>query len=291
MSIAYLLLGLLWLLQYSRFWRDVLQLQNCITAVVALGMVEMSAWYFDFVNFNATGSRPIGITVWAVSVGAVRKTVSRILILVVAMGFGVVRPTLGGLSGKVMALGGAYLLAAECLDVMQNVGAVDDLSSGEKVALVLPVAVLDAVFILWIFTALSKTLSQLQAKRTTHKLDLYRRFTNALALSVLASVGWIGYEIYFKVSDPFNGREHHAQARPLPPIHQCSCAVGARVRWVDRIRDLLQGVRPVQRALAVRLGHSVLLARAHLRAAHHHLHPVGALASLHAVRLLRGSPG
>ena len=28
---------------------------------------------------------------------------------------------------------------------------------------VLPVAVLDAVFILWIFTALSKTLAQLQA--------------------------------------------------------------------------------------------------------------------------------
>ncbi|GJP85559.1 hypothetical protein CLOP_g15641, partial [Closterium sp. NIES-67] len=162
MSIAYLLLGVLWLLQYVRFWRDVVSLQHCITAVLFLGMVEMAAWYFDFVNFNASGYRPMGITVWAVSVGAVRKTVSRILILVVAMGFGVVRPTLGGLSGKVLALGGAYLVAAEGLDVMQNVGAIDDLSSGERVILVLPVAVLDAAFILWIFTALSKTLSQLQ---------------------------------------------------------------------------------------------------------------------------------
>ncbi|GJP75317.1 hypothetical protein CLOP_g5770 [Closterium sp. NIES-67] len=206
MSIAYLLLGVLWLLQYVRFWRDVVSLQHCITAVLFLGMVEMAAWYFDFVNFNASGYRPMGITVWAVSVGAVRKTVSRILILVVAMGFGVVRPTLGGLSGKVLALGGAYLVAAEGLDVMQNVGAIDDLSSGERVILVLPVAVLDAAFILWIFTALSKTLSQLQAKRTTHKLELYRRFTNMLALSVLVSVAWIGYEIFFKVTDPFNER-------------------------------------------------------------------------------------
>ncbi|CAI5461962.1 unnamed protein product [Closterium sp. Yama58-4] len=206
MSIAYLLLGLLWLVQYARFWRDVLQLQHCITAVLFLAMVEMAAWYFDFVNFNASGYRPIGITVWAVSVGAVRKAVSRVLILVVAMGFGVVRPTLGGLSGKVVALGAAYLLAAEGLDVMQNVGAIDDLSSGERVILVLPVAVLDAAFILWIFTALSKTLALLQAKRTTHKLELYRRFTNMLALSVLISVAWIAYEIFFKVTDPFNER-------------------------------------------------------------------------------------
>eukprot|EP00271_Cylindrocystis_brebissonii_P009131 TRINITY_DN23798_c0_g1_i1.p1 TRINITY_DN23798_c0_g1~~TRINITY_DN23798_c0_g1_i1.p1 ORF type:complete len:527 (-),score=95.10 TRINITY_DN23798_c0_g1_i1:937-2517(-) len=206
MSLAYLALGLLWFLQYVRFWRDILQLQNCITAVLFLGMSEMATWYFDFVNFNATGFRPYGITVWAVTLGAVRKTVSRMLILVVSMGFGVVRPTLGGLTRLVLALGGVYFLATESLDIMQHVGAIDDLSSSERVLLVLPVAVLDAVFILWIFTALSKTLALLQVKKTTHKLELYRKFTNALALSVVVSVAWIGYEMYFKVSDQFNER-------------------------------------------------------------------------------------
>lgn len=98
---AYLALGFFWLIQYMRFWRDILTLQNCITAVIALAMVELATWYFDFVNFNSTGFRPYGITIWAVTLGAVRKTVSRMLILVVSMGFGVVRPTLGGLSGKV----------------------------------------------------------------------------------------------------------------------------------------------------------------------------------------------
>ena len=28
------------------------------------------------------------------------------------------------------------------------------------------------------------------------KLDIYRKFTNALAISVIASVAWIGYEVY-----------------------------------------------------------------------------------------------
>eukprot|EP00475_Leptophrys_vorax_P027981 TRINITY_DN4013_c0_g1_i2.p1 TRINITY_DN4013_c0_g1~~TRINITY_DN4013_c0_g1_i2.p1 ORF type:complete len:318 (+),score=38.37 TRINITY_DN4013_c0_g1_i2:86-955(+) len=204
MSVLYMVVGLVWFAQYFRHWRDVLQLQHCITAVIALSMLEMASWYFDFVNFNASGSRPYGITIWAATLGSVRKAVSRVLVLVVAMGFGVVRPTLGGLSGKVMALGTGYFAAVELLDVMQNVGAIDDLNSSERLFLVLPVAVLDAVFILWIFSSLSKTLALLQTKRSSSKLDLYRRFTNGMALAVLVSVAWIGYEMYIRLSDPFN---------------------------------------------------------------------------------------
>ena len=39
---------------------------------------------------------------------------------------------------------------------------------------VLPVAVLDGIFILWVFTSLSKTLAQLQTRRAGAKLELYR---------------------------------------------------------------------------------------------------------------------
>jgi hypothetical protein len=98
-----------------------------------------------------------------VLVSSARKTVSRSLVLVVSMGYGVVRPTLGGLTKKVVSLSAAYFIATATLDVMTNVGAIDDLTSSARIFLVLPVAVLDAVFILWIFTALSKTLAQLQA--------------------------------------------------------------------------------------------------------------------------------
>ena len=33
------------------------------------------------------------------------------------------------------------------------------------------------------------------------KLDIYRKFTNALAISVIASVAWIGYEVYIYFSN------------------------------------------------------------------------------------------
>ncbi|KAL4189990.1 hypothetical protein AMTRI_Chr08g168250 [Amborella trichopoda] len=180
MSLAYLALGLIWFLQF-----------NYITIVIALGMCEMAFWYFEYANFNSTGIRPVGITVWAVTFTAVKKTVSRLLLLVVSMGYGVVRPTLGGITSKGALLGVIYFVASEVLELFENVGNINDFSGKVKLFLVLPVAVLDACFILWIFSSLSKTLEKLQMRRSMAKLELYRKFTNCLAIS-----------LYFNSTDP-----------------------------------------------------------------------------------------
>lgn len=162
MTIAYLLLSAVWFSQYMRFWKDILQLQHGITIVIGLGLFEMILWYLDYANFNNTGMRPIVITTWVVTVGAIRKTLSRLLILSVSMGYGVVRPTLGGLTSKVLLIGATYFLASEVLDITEYVGTINDVSGRARLFLVLPDAFLDAFLILWIFTSLSKTLEQLQ---------------------------------------------------------------------------------------------------------------------------------
>ncbi|KAG0497495.1 hypothetical protein HPP92_002186 [Vanilla planifolia] len=206
MAAAYLLLGMIWFSQYVRFWKDVLPIQNWMTIVIVLGLFEMTLWYFEYLNFNNTGIRPVGITTWVVTVGAVRKTISRLLILSLSMGYGVVRPTLGGLTSKVLLLGVTYFLASELLDITENVGTINDISGKTRLFLVLPDAFLDAFLILWIFTSLSRTLEMLQARRSSVKLEVYRKFTNALAVCVIASVAWIAYEVYFKATDPFSER-------------------------------------------------------------------------------------
>uniref|UniRef100_A0A2P2ISJ4 GOST seven transmembrane domain-containing protein n=1 Tax=Rhizophora mucronata TaxID=61149 RepID=A0A2P2ISJ4_RHIMU len=206
MSIAYLVLSVIWFVQYMRFWKDILQLQHCIMAVIALGLFEMILWYAEYANFNSTGIRPVVITTWVVTIGAVRKTLSRLLILSISMGYGVVRPTLGGLTSKVVLLGITYFLASELLDITEYVGTINDISGRARLFLVLPDAFLDAFLILWIFASLSRTLEQLQVKRSSVKLDIYRKFSNALAATVIVSVAWIAYEVYFKATDPFSER-------------------------------------------------------------------------------------
>lgn len=162
MSLAYLVLGLGWFLQFMRFWKDISQLHYNITDVIALGMCEMAFWYFEYVNFNSTGTRPMGITLWAVSFTAVKKTVSRLLLLVVSMGYGVIRPTLGGITSKVALLGVVYFVASEALELVEHLGNINDFSGKSRLFLVLAVTILDSSFIVWIFSSLSKTLEKLQ---------------------------------------------------------------------------------------------------------------------------------
>lgn len=163
MSLAYLALGLVWFFWFVKYWKNIIHLHNHITVVIGLGMCEMAFWYFEYANFNSKGRRPIGITVWAVTFGAIKKTVSRLLLLVVSMGYGVVRPTLGGgITSKAMLLGITYFIASEALGLLENLGTINDFSGKARLVLVLPVALLDACFIVWIFSSLSQTLEKLQ---------------------------------------------------------------------------------------------------------------------------------
>ncbi len=198
---AHLGLGFLWAIACATNWRYVLGLHNCITVVVGMSMTEMAAWYFDYSSFNATGYRSEFVTLVAVLLGSLRATLSRTLVLMVSMGYGVVRPTLGGISVKVVSLGICYLFSAAVKDVVEHVGAVDDLQPGAKLFLVLPVSAFDSVFVLWIFNSLSRTLTQLVLRKQTHKLRLYRAFTNVLAAAVAASIGWLAFETWFKSTE------------------------------------------------------------------------------------------
>jgi len=180
MSLAYLVLGLGWLLRFVQFWRDIIHLHYHITAVIALGMLEMALWYFDYSNLNSTGVRPMGVTLWAVTFTAVKKTLSRLLLLVVSMGYGVVKPTLGAITSKILIFGATYFLAGEALELYEHLGNINDFSGKTKLVLVLPVVFLDTCFILWIFSSLSSTLEKLQ-------VFLYFYFISFSNFSVLTS--------------------------------------------------------------------------------------------------------
>ncbi|PUZ72895.1 hypothetical protein GQ55_2G432500 [Panicum hallii var. hallii] len=217
MSLAFAALAAYWFAQYARFWREVVPLQSCATLVIALGMVETATWYLDLAEFNESGVRPRGATFWAATCGALRGAVARVLVLTVAMGHGVVRPALAGLkSARVAGLGAAFFAAAEALEVGENVGTVSDHSPSpaRRLFLVLPVAALNTVFVYWIFSSLSRTLTKLKARRMTAKLEMYRRLNNALIIAVAVSLGWITFEIHFKSTEEYNERWRAAWVIP-----------------------------------------------------------------------------
>jgi len=206
MSLCYLGIGLIWFVLCFRYWKELLRLQNCISGVIALGMIETATWYFDYVSFNATGVRSIGPVVVGVLASTIKKTVSRLLVLVVSLGYGVVRPTLGSTAYKVVLLGFVYFMFSAILDIVSNVSQMAEVSSMLRLLFIMPVALLDAFFYWWIFSALSHTLTQLTIRKQSAKLQLYRKFSRVLAASIVFSGLWVLYQMSVIVSDSLDTR-------------------------------------------------------------------------------------
>ena len=212
MSLVYLGLGVLWSVLCARYWRELLRLQNCISGVIALGMVETATWYFDYVSFNSTGTRGVGPIVVGVFASTVKKTVSRLLVLVVSLGYGVVRPTLGADGARVVALGVVYFTFSMVLDTVSNISPITDISVPLRLLFILPVALLDAAFYWWIFSGLSRTLSQLLSRKQSAKLTLYRRFSHVLIASIVLSAAWVTWQM---CAHPRSGAAPAPVSQPL----------------------------------------------------------------------------
>jgi len=67
----------------------------------SLILICQTIWYLDYLSFNRGGVRGATPVVLGVLASTVKKTVSRLLVLSVALGYGVVRPTLGNTAYKV----------------------------------------------------------------------------------------------------------------------------------------------------------------------------------------------
>lgn len=261
---AYAVVGGLWLVACLRAEKgDVGTLQGALAAVVALGAAEHAVWFADYSAFNASGKRPVATTGVALAAGVARRTLGRYVALAVALGHGVMTSSLAPATrAKVACLCAVYALASATAAGVASVGAVDDAAGGGSVVglggvgagaaglgglgdafsskagfarlmLAAPAALADAAFVLWIFSSLSKTLAAAAARRATAKLDLYRKFTNALAVSVWASVAWAGYEAYARVADSAGERWRSAWVLPgfwVALDWGVTCAVAALFR-------------------------------------------------------------
>ncbi|XP_032956755.1 transmembrane protein 87B isoform X2 [Rhinolophus ferrumequinum] len=185
MCIVYILYGVLWLMWSACYWKDILRIQFWIAAVIFLGMLEKAVFYTEYQNINSTGLSTQGLLIFAELTSAVKRTLARLLVIVVSLGYGIVKPRLGTVMHRVIGLGLLYFIFAAVEGVMRVVGAND--SDLELVAS-LPLSLLDSGLCWWIFVSLAQTMKTLRLRKNTVKFSLYRHFTNTLIFAVLASV-------------------------------------------------------------------------------------------------------
>eukprot|EP01114_Cavostelium_apophysatum_P013900 TRINITY_DN3471_c0_g1_i1.p1 TRINITY_DN3471_c0_g1~~TRINITY_DN3471_c0_g1_i1.p1 ORF type:complete len:517 (+),score=116.30 TRINITY_DN3471_c0_g1_i1:212-1762(+) len=182
LAILYIGLGMFWIVRCIQYRKQLLQLQKWIGLVILLGFFESAINCFDNVGYNRAGVNYVGAMIVGVLVSTMKRSVSRVFVLVVSMGYGVVRPTLGESKIKVIILGVLYVIFSGVLDVVDLVERKATFTFYVLLFLVFPVAALDTGFYWSIIISLMRTIQQLAARKQSIKLTMYKRFLGILAL-------------------------------------------------------------------------------------------------------------
>jgi len=112
-----------------------------------------------------------------------RNSSSFVALLVVCMGYGLVKPTLGSTAYKVLALGFAHFICGTLFAASQML----DTSQSRKIMALLfifPLALTLTLFYTWTFNSLTVTIKKLEMRRQSEKTRVYRRLWRLLMFSV-----------------------------------------------------------------------------------------------------------
>ncbi|XP_044515441.1 transmembrane protein 87B [Gracilinanus agilis] len=216
MCIIYILYGILWLMWSACYWKDLLRIQFWIAAVIFLGMLEKAVFYAEYQNVNTTGLSSQGLLMFAELISAIKRTLARLLVIIVSLGYGIVKPRLGTVMHRVIGLGALYFIFAAIEGIMRIIGGPNHVAvlicdiilaiidsifawfisftakESDLVPLAsIPLALLDSglcCMYVYIFVSLAQTMKTLKLRKNTVKFSLYRHFTNTLIFAILASI-------------------------------------------------------------------------------------------------------
>ncbi|XP_017075768.1 LOW QUALITY PROTEIN: transmembrane protein 87A [Drosophila eugracilis] len=196
MCIVYVIFGIIWLFVSFAQWRDLLRIQFWIGGVILLGMLEKAFFYAEYQTLTNKGVPVQHAELVAEFVSCAKRTLARMLVIIMSLGFGIVKPRLGPMLHRVVGVGTLYFVLA-CVESYLRITNIKT-DRSELLVASIPLAVLDTGICWWIFTSLVQTTRTLRLRRNMVKLSLYRHFTNTLIFAVIASVIFMLFALHLR---------------------------------------------------------------------------------------------
>ncbi|KAL0482688.1 hypothetical protein AKO1_014380 [Acrasis kona] len=193
-TILYVVVGVIWGGFNAIYVRDLLKLQLYISGLYLLTLLEHAAMYYHYQHINETGILSPFKNTMATALNLGRRTAMRLLVLLVCMGYGIVKDSIGGKSHAIY-LYGLSLFSVLCLsEVAELYFKLHSISQGTRSLLTLPSTIADAIYYAWVLYEIRTLLKQLTVRRQTAKLTVYNKFKWILVSYVAASAIWSVYE-------------------------------------------------------------------------------------------------
>ncbi|KAF1999834.1 hypothetical protein P154DRAFT_436039 [Amniculicola lignicola CBS 123094] len=210
-TIVYAVIGIFWGFLYVQNRSDILAVQNYITAIIVFLVLEMlMTWgFYDYQNRhgNNVGAKALMIVVAVLN--AFRNSFSFFLLLIVCMGYGVVKHTLGKTMTIVRWLAVAHFVFGVIYAVASLTIRPDD--AGPLVLLViLPLSATLTAFYIWTLNSLNLTMKDLMERKQHVKATMYKRLWWCILTSIVVIFGF-----FFINSFTFAG----ASSPDFAPLH------------------------------------------------------------------------
>lgn len=193
---------------YSLFLDSVLSLHTAILFVLMIALVEAVVWFTVYERANQYGQPNCcpfsGIMILAIVMQIVRQTCARMILLVISLGYGIVRPNL--LSAEWIAISvmcllymGSTLLAG--FEIGGSRLSQQSMEWIDNISRFAPEIVVDIMFLTWINLAISSTIRILAEFQQYEKLGMYRRLSATIFflitifafLSIFIMLGMAGW--------------------------------------------------------------------------------------------------
>mmetsp|Transcript_14806 Transcript_14806/g.21732 ORF Transcript_14806/g.21732 Transcript_14806/m.21732 type:complete len:533 (+) Transcript_14806:3-1601(+) len=179
-------------------------IQKWIMGAIVLSLVELFFKTTDYTMWNQSGFRSFSVLYFWILVGILKGAISRCLLVMVSLGWGVIRDTLGEQMRKIVALGFVYAVLALGRDIAEIVFVEElqvlTLAEEEEIydvfsILTILTALVDVVFYMWILDGLNSTMQYLENMNQTMKLKRYLRLRLILLISILFAIVWSIFSI------------------------------------------------------------------------------------------------
>jgi len=183
--LIYVALAVVWMVLTLRWWKEMFNIQNCISVVIFFGLVESFLWYVFFNDWNGTGVRGRVLFILSILSSVVKSIFSYMLVLVAALGWGVTRPYLDRqVILKIQAVTFLYIVLDFIRESVLSFRHSHSLSLAFVLLCLLPVSLLNGGIFYWVFTALSSLMETLRDRRQSEKLVLFQRLYKILIFAL-----------------------------------------------------------------------------------------------------------
>ena len=186
LTIVYAVLGAFWAFLYFQNRSDILPVQNYITAIIIFLIVEqLMTWgFYDYQNRHGNNALNKAFMIVVSIFNAGRNSFSFFLLLIVCMGYGVVKPSLGRAMIYVRILAAAHFIFGVIYAITSM--AVTPESVGPLILFViLPLAGTMTAFYVWTLSSLNVTIKDLIDRKQKTKAMMYKKLSWCILGSVM----------------------------------------------------------------------------------------------------------